>query len=437
MAWNEPKDDNKSPEDEKKPKDPWQRPDNEDGPPDLDEVWNDVKDKLSGFLGGSKPKRQHPLTSRDGGGNNGDNHSPRHQRPSASNFGGKGLLLLLIVPILLWLASGFYTVEEGKQGVVLQFGRYVNTTNPGLRYHLPTPIQSVQIVDTQGIRFKEIGYRGGGSSNQKSVKDESLMLTADENIVDVKLSVQYQIADPKAYLFQVESPDHTLFNVVESITREVVGDSTMDFVLTEGRSEIVSEIQSKSQRILDEVYQTGLRINDVNLQDAQPPEDVQAAFDDAIRAREDEQRSKNQAQAYRNDILPKARGDAAAILEQAEGYKASAIASAEGEAARFISLLEEYSAAPEVTRQRLYLETMESVLGQSKKILMPEQGNNLMMLPLQDMLGNSRRQSQAGTNVEQPSAGATTATDTLETLNNQPPNNSGITSNDGRNRTRY
>ena len=377
MAWNEPSNDKASDKDEeKKPNDPWQQQPRQDGPPDLDEVWNDMKNKFGGLLGNKS------------GGNRGGNSS------NGKGVGGKSLLLFLLIPLAFWGASGFYTVDEGKEGVVLQFGRYIKTSKPGLRYHLPSPIQNVQIVDTQGVRIKEIGYRGGSGNSARTVQEESLMLTEDENIVDVKLSVQYQVADPKLYLFAVNDPDQTLFQVVESTTRGVVGQSTMDYVLTEGRSSIVSEIQSQSQKILDELYHTGLLIGDVNLQDAQPPDEVQKAFDDAIKAREDEQRSKNEAEAYRNDLIPKARGQAAAILEQAEGYKQSVIAAAEGEAARFSSLLSEYQKAPEVTKQRLYLETMEQVMGNTKKVLMPEQGGNLTMLPLADMLNGQPTSSR-------------------------------------------
>jgi membrane protease subunit HflK len=272
--------------------------------------------------------------------------------------------------------------------VETRFGRYSDTTGPGLSYHWPFPFESVQIVDVDQRRAEEIGYRSGGNrqGSLRSIPQEALMLTQDENIVDMRLSVQFQIQDPRAYLFNVQDPDLTLRQVVESSIREVVGKSTMDFVLTEGRSDIVAEVQEQSQEILND-YGKGLIITNVNLQDAQPPEEVQAAFADAIKAREDEQRLKNEAEAYANEVLPRARGQAARRLEEATAYRAQVIARAEGEASRFNQLLTEYQQAPAVTRERLYLEAMENVLSNASTVLVDvSQGNNLFYVPLDQFM---------------------------------------------------
>jgi membrane protease subunit HflK len=293
-----------------------------------------------------------------------------------------------------WLLSGIYIVDEGKRGVVLRFGRYVDTTLPGPHWRLPFPFERHAIVDVEQRRAEEIGYRSGSreAAAGRSVPREALMLTKDENIVDVRISVQYQIKDPRAYLFNVVDPESTLRQVVESAIRETVGKSSMDFVLTEGRSDVVADVKELAQTILDsygtgEIPGAGLQITNVNLQDAQPPEDVQDAFADAIKAREDEQRQKNEAEAYANEIIPKARGQGARRLEEAAAYREQAIAQAEGEASRFEQLLAEYSKAPEVTRERLYLETMEQILGKNSKVLVDvEGGNNLFYLPLDRLM---------------------------------------------------
>lgn len=362
MAWNEPGGNNR---------DPWGSGNRDQGPPDLDDLLRKLSSKLSGIFGQKRG---------DGGGSGGGG--------MPLNTGATGLILIIGVVALIWLFSGIYIVEAGKRGVETRFGHYSDTTSPGLSYHLPFPIESVQIVDVDQRRAEEIGYRSGGSrqGGLRSIPEEALMLTQDENIVDMRLSVQYQIKDPRAYLFNVLDPDLTLRQVVESTVRETVGKSTMDFVLTEGRSDIVAEVQAQSQRILDD-YGAGLFITNVNLQDAQPPEEVQAAFADAIKAREDEQRFKNEAEAYANEVLPRARGQAARRLEEATAYRDQVIAWAEGEASRFNQLLVEYQQAPDVTRERLYLETMEEILGSSATVMVDvSQGNNLFYVPLDQFM---------------------------------------------------
>ncbi len=371
MAWNEPGGGNR---------DPWSGGGRDQGPPDLDEVVRKLSDRFNNLIGG-----------RRGGGGNSSGGT------GASGSGGSGLagigLVVGIIAVIGWLIASIYIVNEGERGVVLRFGRYLETTLPGPHLRI-FPIDRVEIVNVEQRRFREIGYRSGagagaGAGRQpavRSVPKEALMLTQDENIVDVRLAVQYQIKDPYAYLFNVLDPESVLVQVVESATRETIGKSTMDFVLTEGRSDIVADTRTLSQNILDN-YGAGLQIITVVLQDAQPPEEVQDAFADAIKAREDEQRLKNEAEAYSNEVIPRARGQAARRLQEASAYKEQVIAQAQGEASRFEQLLAAYSRAPEVTRERLYLETLETVLSRVSKVLVDVTGtNNLLYLPLDRLL---------------------------------------------------
>ena len=354
MAWNEPGGGNN--------KDPWGGR-GDQGPPDLDEVVRKMQDKLGGIFGGRK---------------------------GGSGSGGSGMAgfgLILGIAAVVWLFSGIYIVDAGKQGVVLRFGAYSETTTPGPHWRIPYPIEQVEVVDVEQRRFVEIGYRSGATGQSSvSVPREALMLTKDENIVNIQLAVQYQVSDPRQFLFDVRDPMAVLKQAAESAIREVIGTSEMDFVLKEGRADVVNRTRTVMQGILDE-YKSGLMVSDVNLQDAQPPEEVQAAFSDAIKAREDKERFKNEAEAYANDIIPKARGGAARQMQEAEGYKESLIAKAEGEASRFTQLLKEYQRAPKVTRKRLYLETMESVLGRTNKVIVDSKNsNNLMYLPLDQLM---------------------------------------------------
>jgi len=370
MAWNEPGGSNR---------DPWGGQGRDQGPPDLDEVIRKLSDKFGGLFGGKG----------SGGGKRG---------PARS--GSAGIWVIVGIVLVGWILSGIYIVDEGKRGVVLRFGRYVDTTMPGPHWRLPFPFESHEVVDVEQRRAEEIGYRASGSQSvARSVPREALMLTQDENIVDVRLNVQYQIQNPRDYLFNVVDPQATLRQVIESATRETIGKSTMDFVLTEGRSEIVADIKELGQAILDR-YEAGLLLTNVNLQDAQPPEDVQDAFIDAIKAREDEQRLKNEAEAYRNEILPKARGQAARRLEESQAYKEQVIAKAEGEASRFEQLLAEYQQAPAVTRERLYLDAIESVLSETSKVMVDVPGgNSLFYLPLDKLIQQTGRNSDSRTNL--------------------------------------
>ncbi len=362
MAWNEPGGDNK---------DPWSGRNDQNGPPDLDEAIRSMQEKLGGLFGG--------------GSGGGDHHGSSM----------KGLGFLFAGAALLWGLSGFYIIDEGTRGVETRFGAYVETTMPGLNWHIPRPVEKVEIVDVKKQRFIEVGYRSSGRQGAGSVPREALMLTKDENIVDVRLAVQYQVKSAKDFAFNVLNPAATLKQVTESAERGVIGHNNMDFVLTEGRSEIVSEIKQEIQKVLD-TYQAGILITSVNLQDAQPPEQVQGAFEDAIKAREDKQRLINEAEAYSNDVVPKARGGASRLVQEAEAYKEKVIAQANGEISRFEQLLFEYKKAPEVTRQRIYIEAMEDVLENTDTVMVDvDGGNNLLYLPLDRIGGGSRNASNA------------------------------------------
>jgi membrane protease subunit HflK len=281
------------------------------------------------------------------------------------------LLLALIAISVVWLLSGIYIVDEGKRGVETRFGAKTDVTMPGPHWRLPWPIDMVEQVDVEGIR---------------TTNHNSQMLTEDENIVALSLAVQYNIKDAQSYVFEVREPDVTLRQAAETAIREVVGRNTMDFIITEGRAVIATETKRIMQEILDS-YNTGLNVLQVNLNEAQPPEEVQDAFADAIKAREDEQRIINEANAYRNDIVPKARGDAQSLLEEAEAYRTRVLKSSQGETERFNQLLAEYKRAPEVTRQRLYIETLEEIMTNNPKVVIDvPNGNNLTYLPLDKLM---------------------------------------------------
>lgn len=380
MAWNEPGGDNR---------DPWGGG-KDKGPPDLDEVIRNLSKRLSGLLGGK------------GGDGGGGSQGSGSGTSMPSMPGAAPVILVAVVAFFGWMATGFYTVQEGTNGVELRFGKYSETKGSGLRWHMPSPFETREIVDISQVRSEEIGYRSSGRQNAfRSIPQEALMLTEDENIIDVRLNVQFQVNEPEDYLFNVLDPELTLRQATESALREAIGKSKMDFVLTEGRADIAAQVKETTQNIID-LYGTGLIITNINLQDAQPPEEVQAAFTDAIKAREDEQRLKNLAEAYSNEVIPKARGQAARRLEESEAYKAQIVAQAEGEADRFTQLLTEYAKAPEITRERLYLETMQDVLSSSSKIMMDvEGGNNLMYLPLDKIIEAGNRSESSRTSASQ------------------------------------
>ncbi len=341
MPWNEPG----------KDKDPWgQR--NNDGPPDLDELFKNLKDKFGGMLGGG-----------------GKGKIPRVPGGSGNV---RGMVTFVVIALLIgWALTGIYIVDEGWRGVETRFGERTVVTQAGPHWHIPYPIEDVELIDVSSIR---------------TARKNSKMLTSDENIVVMSIEIQYNVKDAQDFAFEVFDPDLTLEQTAETAIREVVGNNDMDLIITEGREVVGSATKEIMQQILD-YYKTGLNVVTVNMDEAQPPEEVQDAFEDAIKAREDEQRIINEANAYRNDIVPKARGEGQGLLEQAEAYKTRVTKSAEGETSRFTQLLAEYQRAPEVTRERLYIDTLESVMGRTPKVMIDvEKGNNLMFLPLDQLI---------------------------------------------------
>jgi membrane protease subunit HflK len=341
-------------------------PGGKQGPPDLDELWRNFNRRLNELFG------------RRGGG--GDRPPP--SQPSGRMLGGgAGVLVALVLGV--WLASGFYIVDAASRGVVLTFGRYAEETNPGLRWRLPYPIQSHEIVNLAQVRTLEVGYR---NSVKTKVLKESLMLTDDENIVDLQFAVQYIVRDARDFQFNIRRPDETAMQAAESAMREIIGKSKMDAILYESREAIQVSSQHLMQQILDR-YKTGITVSRITIQSAQPPEQVQAAFDDAVKAGQDRERQKNEGQAYARDVIPKASGTASRLTQEAEGYKQRVIANAEGEASRFRQVLTEYSKAPAVTRERIYIETMQQVLSSTSKIILDTKGSgNLLYLPLDKLM---------------------------------------------------
>lgn len=368
MAWNEPGGNNR---------DPWSGGGGgrgNQGPPDLDEVIRKLRSRLEGLFGGRGGRR--------GGDNGGES--------GGGGPGVKGIGIVVGLLVLGWLASGIYIVDEGTRGVVTRFGDYVSTAAPGPHWHLPYPIEEVQTVNVSQRRTITIGYEALSPNQTRQVLSEALMLTEDENIVNVQLAVQYEVGDPAQFLFEFVNPEQTLKEVTESALREVVGKRNMDYVLTEGRAEVANRTRALVEEVMS-VYRAGIEVVAVVIQDVQPPEQVQDAFLDAIKAREDRERLINQAEAYRNEVIPQAQGRAAQVLEQAQAYQAEVVNRAEGNASRFSQLVTEYRQAPAVTRDRLYLDTMERVLGRSGKVLIDvEASQPLMYLPLDRLLRQGR-----------------------------------------------
>ena len=361
------------------PNDPQWGKKNNEGPPDLDEILRKLQQKIAnllGFRGRASGERPPP----SGGG------------PGVGAALGGGAVFIILLIVAIWLASGFYIVDEGRRGVVLRLGKYLETTMPGPRWHIPYPIESAEIVNVAQVRTVEVGYRGNPKNKQPQ---EALMLTDDENIVDIQFAVQYTLKSPEEYLFNNKNPEDNVLQAAETAIREVVGKSKMDFVLSQGRSEVAARVKVLMQQILDR-YKTGINVTTVNLQGAQAPEQVQAAFEDVVRAGQDRERFKNEGQAYANDVVPKARGVAARLIEEANGYRQSVTATAQGDASRFTQILSEYQKAPAVTRERMYLETMQQILGATSKVLIDQKaGQNLLYLPL-DRIMQLSSQTGAG-----------------------------------------
>src|SRR4051812_41169142 len=348
------------------------------GPPDLDELWRNFNRKLNELFGRGRRGAEPPPA----GGGGGSRHI------------GSGASVLVALVLIVWLASGFYIVDAASRGIVLTFGRYAEETGPGLRWRIPWPIQTHELVNLAQVRTLEVGYR---NNVRTKVLKESLMLTDDENIVDLQFAVQYTVKDARDYIFNVRRPDESAQQIAETAMREVIGKSKMDAILYETQVDIANKAHELMQQIHDR-YGTGVAISAVTVQNAQPPEQVQAAFDDAVKANQDRERQKNEGQAYANDVIPRARGTASRLLQESEGYKQRVIANAEGEASRFKQVLAEYSKAPGITRKRMYIDTMQQVLSATNKIMLDYKGaGNLLYLPLDKLMqqAGSSGQSEA------------------------------------------
>lgn len=354
--------------------DPNRRP-GSGGPPDLDELWRDFNRKLNGLFGKKR-----------GSGNGGSTPPQRPDLyPSAKGM-GVGVIILVVIGVLGWLSSGFFIVQEGQQAAVTRFGKLAYITDAGFHWRLPYPFEADEIVNVSQVRSVEVG-RGG--EVKATGLPESAMLTEDENIVDVRFAVQYRIDNVVDYLYNNRSPDDAVSQAAETAVREVVGNKTLDYVLYEGREQVASDVQVLTQKILDR-YKTGIVITTVTLQNVQPPEQVQAAFDDAIKAGQDRERLKNEAQAYANNVIPRAQGTASRLIQDAEAYKAQVVAQAQGDTSRFDQILQQYEKAPQVTRERMYLQTMQDILSSVSKVMVDSRNNNnLLYMPLDKLLQQS------------------------------------------------
>ena len=392
MAWNQPGNNGQD-------RDPWGSSNNnggnsggnnkggrDQGPPDLDDIFRKLSKKLSSLGGGGK-------------GSNGSNSGGTGS--IGPGFSGKIVGIAAVAVVVIWAASGFYTIKEAERGVVTRFGKFSHLVQPGLNWK-PTFIDQVRPVNVESVR---------------DLSASGVMLTSDENVVRVEMNVQYRVSDPAAYLFSVTDANDSLRQATDSALRGVIGKYTMDKILTEGRT----IVRSDTQRVLEETirpYKMGITLLDVNFQAARPPEEVKAAFDDAIAARENEQQSIREAEAYANEVQPRANGAAQRLLENARAYQAQTVLEAQGEVARFAKLLPEYKSAPEITRERLYIETMERVLSHTRKVLVADNkgNNNLMVLPLDQMLRGAGKSAaegsrDAGQNLLAPAPASTTSTD--------------------------
>ncbi|MBI5918313.1 MAG: FtsH protease activity modulator HflK [Nitrosomonadales bacterium] len=357
---------------------------NSGGPPDLEELLRKLNGKLEALLGSKRPGG----TGSSGGGDN----------KGKPQVGGVGVGLVALIGVLIWASTGFYIVDASQRGLVLRFGKYVDETQAGPRWHLPYPIETVEIVNLSQVRTVEIGYRENVKNKMLS---ESLMLTDDENIIDIQFAVQYFLKDPAEYLFNNRSPDENVRQAAETAIREIVGKNKMDFVLYEGREQVAASTTKLIQEILDR-YKSGILVSKVTMQNAQPPEQVQAAFDDAVKAGQDRERQKNEGQAYANDVVPRAKGAAARLMQEADGYKQAMIANAEGDASRFKQILVEYEKAPQVTRERMYIDMMQQVMTNTSKVMVDQKnGSNLLYLPLDKLIQSTAAPAAATVDVGQ------------------------------------
>ncbi len=348
-----------------------------DGPPDLDELWRDFNRKLSGLFGGK------------GGGRHDDRPPGGPFQPDVKSA-GIGATLIGMVALLIWLGSGFFIVQEGHRAVITTFGKYSGTKDAGWAWRFPYPVQAHEVVAVTQLQSVDVGRN---SVVQATGLKDSSMLTQDENIVDIRFTVQYRRADPRAYLFENNRPDEAVVQAAESAVREIVGKSRVDQVLYEQRDAIAAALVTSIQAQLDRL-KAGIVISNVNVQNVQVPDSVQSAFNDAVKAGADRDRFKNEGQAYASDVIPKARGTASRLMEEAQGYRSRVVATAEGDAQRFRSVLTEYQKAPAVTRDRMYIEAMQQVYGNVTKVMVDSRsGSNLLYLPLDRLL----QQNAAGT----------------------------------------
>ncbi|MEY3571488.1 MAG: FtsH protease activity modulator HflK [Burkholderiaceae bacterium] len=348
-----------------------------DGPPDLDQLWRDFNQRLNKLFGGQGG-------GRDGGegGGSSDGH-------------GAGISAGVVAVVIgfLWLVSGFFIVQEGQTAVVMTFGKFSHSTQPGFNWRWPYPIQAHEVVNLSQVRTVEIGYR---SNVRNKLARESLMLTDDENIIDIQFAVQYRLKDASQWVFNLRDQEETVKEVAETAIREIVGKSKMDFVLYEGREKVAFDTSTLMQHILDR-YKIGVLVTNVTMQAVQPPEQVQASFDDAVKAGQDRERQKNEGQAYANDVVPKARGAASRLMQESEGYKSRVVANAEGEASRFTKILAEYQKAPAVTRDRMYIEAMQQIFSSTTKVMVDTKSSNSMIyLPLDKLIAQTAAESAAG-----------------------------------------
>jgi membrane protease subunit HflK len=358
-----------------------------DGPPDLDQLWREFNQRINRLLRGKGGGGA-------GGGSSNDGDDARNAGISAGVAGA--------VILFLWLVSGFFIVQEGQTGIVLTFGKYSHSAQPGFNWRWPYPIQTQETVNLSQVRTVEVGYR---SNVRNKLARESLMLTDDENIIDIQFAVQYRLKDASAWVFNNRDQEETVKQVAETAIREVVGKSKMDFVLYEGREKVAFDTSALMQQILDR-YATGVLVANVTMQAVQPPEQVQAAFDDAVKAGQDRERQKNEGQAYANDVVPKARGAASRLMQESEGYRARVVANAEGEAARFNKVLVEYQRAPAVMRDRLYIDAMQQIFASTTKIMVDTKSNNSMIyLPLDKLIAQTAAEAASG--VTAPATAAT------------------------------
>ncbi|WP_295756690.1 FtsH protease activity modulator HflK [Undibacterium sp.] len=366
-----------------------------DGPPDLDQLWRDFNQRISQLLGGKG--------SGDGGGSGGFS-------PDAA--GAKiGIAVILAVVVFIWTVSGFFIVQEGQTAVITTFGKYSHSTSAGFNWRWPAPIQGHEIVNVSQVRTVEVGYRSNVKNKQPK---EALMLTDDENIIDIQFAVQYKLKDAAQWLYNNRDQEEMIRQVAETAIREIVGRSKMDFVLYEGREKVALDVNSLMQQVLDR-YKAGVQITNVTMQGVQPPEQVQAAFDDAVKAGQDKERQKNEGQAYANDVIPKARGEASRLLQESEAYKAKVVANSEGNAGRFRQVLTEYQKAPLVTRDRMYLETMQQIFSNTTKLMLDTKNNNNMIyLPLDKLIAQSDASAVAKPAVATPAVTATEQVPTVE-----------------------